>query len=739
MTSLLKLLTLILLLMLPLPALSQGDEDDDSSVFVDPNQALIDSLLRVANSDVHDTVKARCYCSIGYMAESADTVLKYSGMSLDLCDQNNYALIGQNYSNEGWAYYMKDESSNAISVYHESLSNFKKIDDKFHIAVVSVALAKCYHEFNVRDSIFPYFDQALDIFLELKDTMYVTYVYRAIGVVNGDFGFDDNAMAYFMKAIVLDSVSNNLLDMACDYLNLSNVIDNDPVRSLRYARRAVDLFDSIPSEDAYYVLSKYDAYRRMAQVYIDMANRFSQQAYADSCYIYVQKVGNTLLAFGGYENHLQMRMTYAKYLSYMGKDKEALSVLQDCEQYFKHTSRTSLIAVFHEALSDAYEKVGDYKKSKEHYKMMYNFLEQSTNDSTLNIIANFKAEQFLKVQEAEKKQFESDRQRMRTIVISLICGLVLVSLLIFYIVRAFDVKHKANVLLSEKNALLNAQTVEIASQRDKIATQKDIITEQWREVESVNSKLISSIHYARRIQRAAVSSEADVKEIFPESFIFYCPRDIVSGDFYHAARYGRYSVMVVADCTGHGIPGAFLSMLGISALKEFLASEADAEMPGTVLDRMRVFIKSTLVGDRSSKRSVDDGMDITICCYDFQQMELRYALANQTVFILRGKEVIRLKGDSMPVGRYVREEDNFKTFSTTIQKGDMVYAFSDGIQDQLGGSVNRKFLLRNMISVFQDIADEPVEQQRVSLEQCLIDWRGDNPQVDDMTLVGIRV
>lgn len=720
-------------------AWAQANEGDDGSDFVDPNQLTIDSLLSVANSGVHDSIMAKCFCNIGKIAENVDTVLKYSDLSLKICGPDNYALLGQNCSNKGWAYYMKDENANAVNVYNESLANFWKAGDQFHIAVVLVALAKCYHELNVRDSIFPYFNKALEIFTDFKDTAYISYVYRAIGIVNADLGFDDNAAVYFRKAIVLDSASRNWLDLGGDYLNLSYV-ERDPMLSLKHAKTAVKLFDSIPSRDSYFVLSKYDAYRTIAQAYIDVALSLSQKEYADSCLMYVNKVGNMLLTHGGYDNHLRIRMIYAKYLSFVGKYNEVVDVLLECEQYLSNRQiRNSMVADFYEALSDAYEKIGDFKKSKEHYKKMHEYSKKYANDSTLNLIANFKTEQALSVQEAEKKQLYADRQRMKIIMISLICGLVLVSLLFFYIIRALDIKRKANVQLSEKNNMLNAQKKEIAIQRDEIAMQNDMITEQWREVETMNKKLISSIQYARRIQKAVVSSEADVMEIFPESFIFYRPRDIVSGDFYHSGHYGRYSVMVVADCTGHGIPGAFLSMLGISALKEYLASESDAEMPGVVLDRMRTFVKSTLESARDGKNAIDDGMDMTICCYDFAKMELRYAIANQTVIIIRGGEAIKLKGDQMPVGRFVREKEHFSTLTTPIQKGDMIYAFSDGIQDQLGGTDRRKYLQRNMVDLFLTISGESMECQSKLLEQSILDWRGETPQVDDITLIGIRV
>ena len=263
------------------------------------------------------------------------------------------------------------------------------------------------------------------------------------------------------------------------------------------------------------------------------------------------------------------------------------------------------------------------------------------------------------------------------------------------------------------------------------------LAEKNMEIREVNNKMLASVNYASRIQGAVISSIVDVNAIFPQNFVLYRPRDIVGGDYYRAIRCGRYSVMITADCTGHGIPGALLSMLGISALREYMVTEYDAENPGTVLDRMRTFIKTTLVAKGGG--SLDDGMDMTICSFDFDNMEIRYAIANQTALIVRGDEAIKLKGDSMPVGRYLREKEHFKTQTVKIEKGDMVYMFSDGLQDQLGGKDCRKYLLKNLTSTLIDIHNDPLNEQRVMLEQELIAWRGGNPQIDDMTMVGIRV
>ena len=200
-------------------------------------------------------------------------------------------------------------------------------------------------------------------------------------------------------------------------------------------------------------------------------------------------------------------------------------------------------------------------------------------------------------------------------------------------------------------------------------------------------------------------------------------------------------MFITADCTGHGIPGAFLSMLGISALKEYCVTEQDAENPGTILDRLRVFFKSTLISD--THLTGDNGMDITVLSFDFEAMKLCYAAANHIVYVIRNGNVIKLKGDRMPVGRYIVERKHFTSFQFDLNKGDMVYSFSDGVYDQLGGDLSvpsgKKFLFDNLQSLLVSVSTQPMDIQLQTIDNTISQWRNGRPQIDDMTLVGIKI
>ncbi|MBR4620775.1 MAG: SpoIIE family protein phosphatase [Salinivirgaceae bacterium] len=727
-------------LLLLLPAFAYSAQHTDDEYVSDQTHHKVDSLLSLITADAPDSLKLKCYNQISEISDNPDTVLKYAQLALDLCDESDFYHISNAYDAISWAYYVKDEARLSLQYAIKALPFIERTGGRADkIAEECISIAKSYHELNIRDSIFMYFNRALDIYLELKDSASIAYTYRSIGMVNTDFDYKQAAAEYLQKAFVIDSVLGNYLDIADDYLFLSTTVTNHR-QKLYYLKKSVAIFDSIPTDDSYYIREHSNANQRLARTYIDLARETGQRAFADSCYIYLKK--NGISDSGPNDWNFLTHSCYAEYLLFCGKTQAALDVLLKCENHLSQSEiNAPLLTEYYKRLTDTYTALGDYKNALASFKMQHKYQTAYANDSTLNVLASFQTEQTMRVHTAEKQRIESENRRLKTVRTSLAIGLILVFILVVLVFRMLIIKRKANRILLYKNEMLDQQNAEILAQREEIETQRDLITEQWHEVEDVNHKLLESINYARRIQRAALSSEAEINKVFPQNFVFYRPCDIVSGDFYHASQCGRYRVLVTADCTGHGIPGAFLSMLGISALKEFCVTEEDAVNPGTILDRMRNFIKTTLVSD--SNFPIDDGMDMTICCFDFATMEMHYAIANQTAFIIRDGKAITLKGDKMPVGRYVIEKEHFTSQTISLQKGDTVYCFSDGIQDQLGGELSNeigdKFLRKNLLSFLQANSGKPLETQCQLLDQTITKWRNGRQQVDDMTLVGIRV
>jgi serine phosphatase RsbU (regulator of sigma subunit) len=197
------------------------------------------------------------------------------------------------------------------------------------------------------------------------------------------------------------------------------------------------------------------------------------------------------------------------------------------------------------------------------------------------------------------------------------------------------------------------------------------------------TKITDSILYASRIQNALLPPESQMDNLLKQHFILFKPRDVVSGDFYYFKKYKQYTVIVAADCTGHGVPGAFMSMLGISMLNEIMAME-NLQNAGQMLDVLRNKVKQNL-HQTSVSESNTDGMDLTMILLDRNELKLHFAGANNPLFILRNGEMIIHNGDRMPIGVHMYDEDDFTNHEIQIDKGDKLYMFSDGYMDQFGG------------------------------------------------------
>jgi len=228
--------------------------------------------------------------------------------------------------------------------------------------------------------------------------------------------------------------------------------------------------------------------------------------------------------------------------------------------------------------------------------------------------------------------------------------------------------------------------------------------------------------------------EAEVKRLNAESFIVFKPKDIVSGDFYWFYVDGKILYYITADSTGRGVPGGFMSMLGINLLSEIVI-ERKIKDPGTILNMLREEIIRSLKTDEGYSM---DGMDATLCKIDIEKQTLQYASANNSLYIIRNKELAEYKSQKMPVG-YMENAVPFKTRELPLQKGDMIYTFTDGFADQFGGEKGKKFKYSQLKNNLIALSDKPIKGQKKNLDSIFESWKGQLEQVDDVCIIGIRI
>ncbi len=295
------------------------------------------------------------------------------------------------------------------------------------------------------------------------------------------------------------------------------------------------------------------------------------------------------------------------------------------------------------------------------------------------------------------------------------------------------VKWHTRRLIAEKERLeqiVRERTAEVVAQKEEIEQQKEKIAAQ-------NEEITSSIQYASRIQSALLTPIDQVNRIFPESFILYLPRDIVSGDFYYITQMGKSKIAVAADCTGHGVPGGFMSMLGISFITQIIGSKTDLKA-NEVLNELRKLVISALhqTGEIGGSK---DGMDIAISIIDEETNTLQFAGANNPLILIRNNELTHIKGDKMPIGIHIRGDLSFTNNVMQIQKGDAIYTFSDGYVDQFGGADGRKFMIKHFKELLLEIHQKPMSEQKVILDETLRNWHGKSPRIDDVVVMGVRI
>jgi len=294
-----------------------------------------------------------------------------------------------------------------------------------------------------------------------------------------------------------------------------------------------------------------------------------------------------------------------------------------------------------------------------------------------------------------------------------------------------DLYNDLDKKVKERTAQVVAQKEEIEAQRDEIEKHRDQLAEQQKHI-------MDSITYAKRLQYAILPTDENIKELFSEFFIVFHPKDIVSGDIYWFNQLNGKRYFSAVDCTGHGVPGALVSMVGHNWL-DYALKDLKLERPVDILGALNTGVTSTFK-EKDEDGAVKDGMDIALCCVDYDNMKLQFAGAYNPAIIVRNGELIQLKGDKCPIGAFSRRAvAGYTHQEIDIQKGDMVYVFSDGYADQFGGDDGRKFLMANFKKLLLEVHALPVEQQKDTLEQTFFDWMKYENQLDDILVVGVRI
>lgn len=427
-----------------------------------------------------------------------------------------------------------------------------------------------------------------------------------------------------------------------------------------------------------------------------------------------------------------------------------------------------------------YENIGDYQKSLEYYKKYEAVKDEIiSRENTLKVTqlnSEFQLDRkekelklLAKEKELKESQIESQRAQNERdkIFIYLLIGLgVLLLVLVLALAGISFIRSKKNEVLKEKNEELEekkkeiesqnneleifnvklaatnddlkSKNAEIESQKEELQSQRDLLNLTHEQLKVRNKDVTDSIHYAQKIQQALLNSSFQMDTVGIDHFTFYKPRDIVSGDFYWSNTVGDDLIIAIGDCTGHGVPGAFMSCLGISLLNEIVFGREILE-PHTVLEELRNSVIQLIATDRNADLQIGDGMDMAIMKINLKSNKLSFSGAMNGIVIISGGELIEVKGDKSPIGQHIIPNHRFTLLEKQLSPGDLIYATTDGYKDQFGGPKGKKLGKRKLHEKLQEISSLSIPVQKAEVIAFYKNWRKYEEQVDDVCLFGMQI
>jgi serine phosphatase RsbU (regulator of sigma subunit) len=677
-------------------------------VEVRAQSSVTDSLLENLRKTGQDTFRVNALHDLSRNFLPTDQMLavNYCRQAVNLSRTLSFKRgEARSLQNIGVAYYYIDNYDSALYYFESSLKIKEEAGDRKGMAssynnIGAIQTAHGEDSEGLKNYI-----KALMIYEELKDHDGATAVCLNIGNVLAEQYDHNGAMKYYRLALKYALLAENAQSVADAYHNIGSSHNDSDRRdsAMIYYKKALSMYIAQQNEDR-----QASVYGMMGEWYFDGGKNDSAEFYLSKSYAMNRAAENG--------------EGTAMVLQFLGRLKLQEGKMQDAEKYLLEGLELSSALGLREYESNYYRWLAEYyAANNDHNKAFrYSVRYASLKDSLINEEGVRQITEMKERYESEAKQREidllqkdkalraSELQRQQLLLWAIGVGLLLALLLVFSITRSLRTARKQN----------------------------EIIEAQKQEVEEKNTSIIDSINYAKRIQLALLNKDETAEQSGnPDHFIFHQPKDIVSGDFYWSIRVENSWYVAAVDCTGHGVPGAFLSMLGVAFLNE-IAAGRKLLRPDEILEALRKRIISEL--SRDAKEDFGkDGMDISLGRFDLNSRVLNWAGANVPLYIVRNGEVLETEPDKQPVG-FQREMKPFRNHEIHLQKDDCVYFFTDGVIDQFGGERGKKFSFARFRALICT-QTENMSAMKIHLNKELDSWKGNYDQTDDICVIGVKV
>jgi tetratricopeptide (TPR) repeat protein len=551
-----------------------------------------------------------------------------------------------------------------------------------------------------------YFKESLDLNQKIDNQTGIAGIYSNLGTIYADLEKYDSAHFYFDKSLKIRRKGAAKQTLISSLINSSVVLNN-----LKRHNEAADLLTEA----------------------LDLAKETNDVEQMKSCY---GMLAETYEKAGDSE---KTRYYFDMYRGFheLSQRKKIESVKEQAEQ--ERLRAALLEAEKEKAHLMVILKEAEIKKEKQKVAAKDDALSRLEASYSKQELAMRVLQQETELKDAKfaQQQAENEQQiaRQRLWILGTSAILVVVVIASFFVYRSKQQKKAANLILQQKNQEISLQQREILSQNRRLAIALD-------EIEHKNRDITASITYAKRIQEAMLPTAADIRAVLPESFVFFRPRDLVSGDFYffhhlQDEKGNEKTILAAVDCTGHGVPGAFMSMIGNEILSRIVKEHKITE-PAKILTQLNEGIQNALHQNQTQNR---DGMDLALVVIDKKAQTLTFAGAKNPLYYFQNGNLEVLKGDKMPIGGDAREhQSEFSQTQISIATPTTFYLFSDGFQDQFGGELGKKYMTGNFKKLLTRIHTEDFDTQAQILEDELQNWRGlKHNQVDDILVIGAKV
>lgn len=574
--------------------------------------------------------------------------------------------------------------------------------------------------------------RALEISEKINSEQGLGTAYNTIGGIYLDQNQNDLAIEYYQKSLVVREKYNDITGIAACYNNIGIVYNKQ--KKLEKSLNAYMKCLNILEEDAKKGNGKYN--QGISASYNNIGLIYNAQKQYDLAIEYLNKAYDIRNATNDRRGMVSTCNNLGEVYIYKNDFETALFYLTKALTINREIGVKLYAYETFSYLSRLYYKKGDHKKAFEYQKMQYEAKDQIFNEKLGKQVAeiNFKYDSEKKDRNLIEKDAEIEKQVSEAYTKELerntfIVGFILLLIVAVVIFIGYGNKKSINIELSNKNEL--------------VENQKQLVEEQ-------NKKITSSINYAKRIQKSILPKQFDINKIFPESFVFFRPKDIVSGDFYWIANLDSIDfknksgvsipsnniLIAAADSTGHGVPGALMSLMGINMLEQVVKEHAVFK-PADILNELDYKIMNSLK-TKTNSELLNEGIDIALCKIDLDAYKLEYAGAHNSLYIVREGILTEIKPDKKTVG-VSRKSIKYTNNDFLLKKGDVLYLFSDGFADQKGGFENKKYFYKPFQNLLLSMQHLTMEKQAKEIELVFDAWKGNNEQIDDILVMGIKI